>query len=69
MTIGFPCVAAGLSIMAVPALGVLFSRLRLAERPGTVELSGMMLIGASLALLWWESLRGASRSAPQAGQE
>ena len=30
MTIGFPCVAAGLSIMAVPALGVLFSRLRLA---------------------------------------
>ncbi len=64
-----PAGIAGLSIMAVPALGVLFSRLQLAERPGAVELAGMLLIGASLALLSWRALRGEQRVEPQAGQE
>ncbi|MGH8660256.1 MAG: EamA family transporter [Burkholderiales bacterium] len=64
-----PAGIAGLSIMAVPALGVLFSLLQLAERPGTVELAGMLLIGASLALLSWRALRGEHRVEPQAGQE
>lgn len=52
-----PAGIAGLSIMAVPALGVLFSRLQLGERPGMAEAAGMVLIGASLALLSWPSLR------------
>lgn len=52
-----PASIAGLSIMAVPALGVLASRVQLGERPGGVEFTGMLLIGASLALLSWPSLR------------
>jgi drug/metabolite transporter (DMT)-like permease len=52
-----PAGMAGLSIMAVPGLGVLFSRWQLAERPGAVELAGMVLIGASLALLSIPALR------------
>lgn len=52
-----PAGIAGLSIMAVPALGVLSARLQLGERPAAVEAAGMLLIGASLALLSWHSLR------------
>ena len=52
-----PAGVAGLSIMAVPALGVLFARLQLGEQPGAAEAAGMLLIGASLALLSWHSLR------------
>lgn len=52
-----PAGIAGLSIMAVPALGVLFARLQLGERPSAAEAAGMVLIGASLALLSWHALR------------
>lgn len=52
-----PAGVAGLSLMAVPAVGVLSSRLQLGETPDTVEALGMLLIGASLALLSWHALR------------
>lgn len=52
-----PAGVAGLSIMAVPALGVLFSRLQLGEAPAAVEAAGMTLICASLAVLSWRALR------------
>lgn len=52
-----PAGIAGLSIMAVPALGVLFAHLQLGERPAAAEAAGMLLIGASLALLSWQALR------------
>lgn len=52
-----PAGIAGLSIMAVPALGVLFARVQLGEDPSTAEWTGMLLIGASLALLSWHALR------------
>jgi len=52
-----PAGIAGLSIMAVPALGVLFARLQLGEDPSAAEWTGMLLIGASLALLSWHALR------------
>lgn len=52
-----PAGVAGLSIMAVPALGVLFARLQLGERPSAAEGAGMLLIVASLALLSWHALR------------
>lgn len=44
--------AASLSVLAVPVIGVLASRIQLGEQPGAVELSGMLLIGASLLLLF-----------------
>jgi drug/metabolite transporter (DMT)-like permease len=52
-----PAGVAGLSMLAVPALTVLFSRLAYSERPGAVELAGMVLIGISLVLLSWASHR------------
>lgn len=63
-----PAGIAGLSIMAVPVLGVLFSRLQLDEVPGLSEAIGMALIVASLALLSWPSLRKARSTAPQPRQ-
>lgn len=52
-----PAGIAGLAVMAVPAIGVLSSRLQLGEQPGAVESAGMLLIGASLAVLSWVALR------------
>lgn len=60
-----PAGIAGLSIMAVPALGVLFARLQLGEQPSAAESAGMLLIGASLALLSWHALRAASIDEPR----
>jgi drug/metabolite transporter (DMT)-like permease len=48
---------AGLSMLATPALAVLMSRWQYGEQPGGVEVAGMTLIGASLALLSWIALR------------
>ena len=64
-----PAGIAGLSIMAVPALGVLFSRLQLDEVPTAPESIGMALIVASLALLSWQSRRKARRIAPELRQD
>lgn len=60
-----PAGVAGLAVMAVPAIGVLSSRLQLGEQPGAVESTGMLLIVASLAVLSWAALRNraAARSA------
>jgi drug/metabolite transporter (DMT)-like permease len=64
-----PAGIAGLSMMAVPALGVLFSKLQYGEEPGRIEIIGMLLIAASLALLSWLTLRGQKSVAPEIGQE
>jgi drug/metabolite transporter (DMT)-like permease len=48
-----PAGIAGLSVMGIPAIGVLSSQLQLGERPGPVETGGMILIGVSLAVLSW----------------
>jgi len=48
---------AGLGMMAVPALGVLFSRLQYGETFDPVEVTGMLLLAASLILLSWLNLR------------
>jgi drug/metabolite transporter (DMT)-like permease len=63
-----PAGIAGLSMLAVPALTVLLSRLAYGERPGMVEAAGMVLIGASLALLSWLALRQ-PRPVPPVAQE
>ena len=64
-----PAGIASLSMMAVPALGVLLSKLQYGEEPGRVEIVGMLMIGASLALLSWLTLRGQKSVAPEIGQE
>lgn len=52
-----PASIAGLSIMAVPVLGTFFSWLQLGEQPSRVELVGIVIIAASLALLTWAGRR------------
>ncbi len=46
-----PAGIAGLNLLVIPVLTVLLSRWRYAERPGSVELLGMLLIVAGLVLL------------------
>ena len=64
-----PAGIASLGMMAVPALGVLLSKLQYGEQPGRMEIIGMLLIGASLALLSWLTLRGQKSVAPEIGQK
>lgn len=60
---------ASLSMMAVPALGVLFSNLIYGENPAGTEIAGMLTIGLSLALLSWLTLRGEVTVAPEVAHE
>ena len=55
---------AGLGMMAVPALGVLFSRLHYGETFDPVEITGMLLLAASLLLLAWFNARHAAPARP-----
>jgi drug/metabolite transporter (DMT)-like permease len=64
-----PAGIASLSLMAVPALGVLLSRFQYGEQPGRIEIAGMLLIGASLGLLSWLSIRSQRSITPEMGQE
>ena len=52
-----PAGIAGLSIMAVPVLGIFFSWLQLGEQPSPIELAGIVIIAGSLALLTWAGRR------------
>ena len=52
-----PAGIAGLSMMAVPVLGILFSWLQLGEQPSGFELAGIVVIADSLALLTWAGRR------------
>jgi len=49
---------AGLSSLGIPVIAVLASGLQLGERPAPLELTGMVAIGAALALLGWLGIRG-----------
>lgn len=61
-----PAGVAGLSSLAVPAVGVLSAWVELGERPSLAEGCGMALIAAALALLSWLVLRATpARRVPQ----
>jgi drug/metabolite transporter (DMT)-like permease len=60
---------ASLSMMAVPALGVVLSKWIYDENPAGTEIAGMLTIGASLALLSWLTLRGEPGVAPAIAHE
>ena len=64
-----PAGIASINMMAVPALGVLLSKLKYGEEPGGIEIAGMLLIASSLALLSWLTFRGRSSVTPATGQE
>ena len=52
-----PAGVAGLNSLGIPVVAVLGSALQLGERPPAMELTGMVLILAALALLAWLGLR------------
>jgi drug/metabolite transporter (DMT)-like permease len=56
-------------MMAVPALGVLFSRLHYGESFDRIEIAGMLLLGASLVLLSWINMRRQSVAIPPMAQD
>jgi drug/metabolite transporter (DMT)-like permease len=60
---------ASLGLMAVPVLGVLFSRVHFGERPNASEIAGMLVIAAALALLSWLGLRSQREKGSELGQE
>lgn len=51
---------AGMSALGVPVVGVFSSWLQLGERPGSIELAGMVLIAVALVALSLHSMRHAS---------
>jgi drug/metabolite transporter (DMT)-like permease len=52
-----PAGIAGLSSLGIPVVAVIASALQLGERPPALELLGMVMIVAALALLAWPGLR------------
>ncbi len=52
-----PAGIASLSLMAVPALGVLLAKLHYGEQPHRIEIAGMLMIALSLGLLSWLAMR------------
>ena len=56
-----PAWQAGLSVLGVPAVTLLFSRMQLAERVEPLEVAGILLIGCGLALLSFLNWRAERR--------
>lgn len=50
---------AGLNALGIPVVAVVASAIQLGERPPTLEIVGMLMIGAALALLAWLGMRQA----------
>lgn len=52
-----PAGTAGMSVLAVPVVGVVSSHLQLDETPAAVEWAGMLLIVGAIAALHWANMR------------
>ena len=64
-----PAGSASLGMLATPAISVLTAGVQLNERPTTMELFGMLLIGAALTLVSLHAIRQHRRTLPAMGQE
>ncbi len=64
-----PAGTTSLSSLAIPVVALLSSALQLGERPGLLELAGMLLIGGSLALLSFDAVRRHQPQEALTGQE
>ena len=52
-----PAGVTGLNALGIPVVAVAASAIQLGERPPALELAGMLLVGAALALLAWLGMR------------
>lgn len=64
-----PAGTTSLSSLGVPVIATLASWLQLGERPATIELAGMLLIGVALALVSWLTIRRHEPTEPLMAQE
>jgi drug/metabolite transporter (DMT)-like permease len=52
-----PAATAGMALLANPLVGVIAAWLQLGERPGPIEIGGMVLIGLALLMIAGQALR------------
>jgi len=64
-----PAGTTSVSSLGVPVIAGLASWLQLDEEPSRMELSGMLLIGAALAIVSWVTIRRHEEPEPLTGQE
>ncbi|HVY05060.1 MAG TPA: EamA family transporter [Burkholderiales bacterium] len=64
-----PAGTTSLSSLGIPVIAIFSSWIQLGERPGSSELTGMLLIGLALALLSYLSIRRHEEPEPMTGQE
>ncbi|HZP94208.1 MAG TPA: EamA family transporter [Burkholderiales bacterium] len=64
-----PAGTTSLSSLGVPVIAGVSSWLQLGERPASIELAGMLLIGVALALISWLTIRKHEETEPLMGQE
>jgi drug/metabolite transporter (DMT)-like permease len=55
--------------LAIPVVAIAGSAVQLGERPAASELTGMVLIGAALAIISWDTIRKHREVEPLTGQE
>lgn len=64
-----PAGTTSLSSLGVPVIASVSSWLQLGERPASIELGGMLLVGVALALISWLTIRKHEETEPLMGQE
>ncbi|HWQ37410.1 MAG TPA: EamA family transporter [Burkholderiales bacterium] len=64
-----PAGTTSLSSLGIPVIAAVASWLQLGEKPTRVELIGMLLIGAALAVISWLTIRRHEEPEPLTGQE
>jgi drug/metabolite transporter (DMT)-like permease len=64
-----PAGTTSMSSLGVPVVALVSSAIQLGERPRTTELAGMLLIGAALAIVSWDTIRKHGEVEALMGQE
>jgi drug/metabolite transporter (DMT)-like permease len=64
-----PAGTTSMASLGIPVVALAASALQLGERPTSLELSGMLLVGIALALVSWDTIRRHQPVEPLMGQE
>ena len=64
-----PAGTTSMSSLGIPMVALMSSALQLGERPRAMELTGMLLVGAALAIVSWDTIRTHREVEALMGQE